>query len=216
MRRKFGPRYRVPFKRRREGKTDYRARYKMLLSGKIRAVVRKSLRHIVVQFIKAEMGGDKTLFTTWSTELKKYGWKYGCGNLPAAYLTGYLAGLKALKAGINEAILDLGPQRSTRGNRLYAVLRGLLDAGVEVPYGEGILPDISRIKGEHIVNYAKLLKEEDSNRYNKQFSGYIAKGLDPENIPNDFEKVLNNIAREFNVAPPELEEGGEEKEFEEG
>ncbi|RLI36413.1 50S ribosomal protein L18, partial [Candidatus Bathyarchaeota archaeon] len=28
-----GPRYNVPYRRRREGKTDYRRRYKLLLSG---------------------------------------------------------------------------------------------------------------------------------------------------------------------------------------
>ena len=106
MPRKYGPRYRVPFRRRREGRTDYRARYKMVISGKIRAVVRKSLRNIVIHFVRAKLEGDETLVFTKSTELTKYGWRYNRGNVPAAYLTGYLAGLKALKAGIKEAILD--------------------------------------------------------------------------------------------------------------
>ncbi|MHA1589293.1 MAG: 50S ribosomal protein L18 [Candidatus Njordarchaeales archaeon] len=204
MPRKYGPRYRVPFRRRREGRTDYRARYKMVISGKIRAVVRKSLRNIVIHFVRAKLEGDETLVFTKSTELTKYGWRYNRGNVPAAYLTGYLAGLKALKAGIKEAILDIGPQRSTKGNRLYAALKGLVDAGVEIPHGEEILPEISRIKGEHIANYARLLKENDPEKYKRQFSGYISQGLDPEKIPEEFEKTLNNIAKAFGVEPPEL------------
>jgi len=211
MPKKFGPRYRLPFKRRREGRTDYHARYKMLLSGKIRAVVRKSLRNIIIQFIKAELGGDKTLITTWSTELRKYGWRFGNGNIPAAYLTGYLAGLKAIKRGIEEAILDIGPHRSTKGNRLYAALKGLIDAGVEIPYGDGILPDIDRIQGEHIVDYAKKLKEGNKEKFERQFSDYIKRGLDPERISEEFRKTLNTIAQAFGVEPPSLEEEFEEE-----
>ncbi len=211
MPRRFGPRYRVPYRRRREGRTDYRARYKMLLSRKIRAVVRKSLRHIIIQFVKAELGGDKTLVTTRSLELKKYGWNYGCGNIPAAYLTGYLAGLKALKAGINEAILDIGPQRAIHGGRLFAALKGLVDAGVEIPHNPIVFPSVSRIKGEHIAEYAKKLKRR-KKALEKQFGGYLKAGLLPEDIPKVFEEVLNNIAKAFGVEPPTLEE---EEEFEE-
>ncbi|MHA1616363.1 MAG: 50S ribosomal protein L18 [Candidatus Njordarchaeales archaeon] len=214
MPRRFGPRYRVPFRRRREGRTDYRARYKMVISGKIRAVVRKSLRNIVVHFVKAELEGDKTLSYTKSTELVKFGWKYGRGNLPAAYLTGYLAGLKAIQAGLKEAILDIGPQRSTKGNRLYAALKGLVDAGVEIPHSEEILPDVDRIRGEHIANYARLLKKKDPEKYRRQFSRYLAQGLDPEKIPEVFEETLKNIASAFGVEPPTFEEESEE-EFEE-
>ncbi len=211
---KFGPRYRVPFRRRREGKTDYRARYKMLLSKKIRAVVRKSLRNIFVQFIRAELGGDKTISTTKSVELKKYGWKYSGGNIPAAYLTGYLAGLKAMKLGINEAILDIGPQRSTKGSRLYAALKGLVDAGVNIPYNDVIFPSIERIQGYHIAQYAEKLENEDQELYKKRFSGYIQNGLNPRDTPTNFQEVLNKIAEEFGVEPPTLTKE-EEEEFEE-
>ena len=214
--RRFGPRYKVPFKRRREGRTDYRARYKMILSGKTRAVVRKSLRNIVIQFVNAELGGDKTLSTTWSVELKKYGWRYGCGNLPAAYLTGFLAGLKAKKIGIEEAILDIGPQRSTKENRLYAALKGIVDAGVFIPHNEKVFPSVGRIRGEHIASYAKSLKENNPERYKIQFGRYLKMGLDPEKIPEEFEKTLNEIAKAFGASVPELEEeeeGEEEEEF---
>ncbi len=212
IKRKFGPRYRVPFRRRREGRTDYRARYKMLLSQKIRAVIRKSKRNITIQFVKAELKGDKTLSTTRSIELRKYGWNFSGGNTPAAYLTGYLAGLKALKAGINEAILDIGPQRSTRGSRLYAALKGMIDAGIDIPHNENILPSIDRIQGKHIASYAEQLINSNQELYNRRFSRYIKIGLDPRNIESVFLEVLNKIAKEFNVEPPSFEE---DEEFEE-
>jgi len=210
---RFGPRYRLHFRRRREGKTDYRARYRMVISKKIRAVVRKSLKNIIIQFVEVRPEGDHTLSFTKSTELIKYGWNYNRGNTPAAYLTGFLAGCKAIKAGIKEAILDIGPQRSVRGGRLYAALKGLVDAGLEIPHNPVIFPSVDRIKGEVIANWAKKLKEEDEDFYKRQFSGYIKNNLDPAEMPKVFEEVLNKIAEEYGVEVPELEE--EEEEWEE-
>ena len=43
-----GPRFRVHFRRRREGKTDYRVRLRLLKSGTARAVVRFSDRLVRV------------------------------------------------------------------------------------------------------------------------------------------------------------------------
>ncbi|MCR8432865.1 MAG: 50S ribosomal protein L18 [Crenarchaeota archaeon] len=200
---KFGKAYKVPWRRRREGKTDYRARYKMLLSRKIRAVVRKSLRNVIVQFAEGAILGDRTLSYTHSSELRRYGWKYSCGNVPAAYLTGFLAGLKARKANINEAILDIGPQRSTRGNRLYAALKGLIDSGVQIPYDPDILPSAERIVGKHIAEFSRRLKEKDPKRYDRQFSFYLANGIRPEEITNNFIEVLSKIAKEYNTSLPD-------------
>lgn len=212
-RKRFGPRYRVSFRRRREGRTDYYARYRLVISGKIRAVVRKSRRNVIIHFTMAELQGDKTLVFTRSSELKKYGWTFSCRNTPAAYLTGYLAGLKALKAGIKEAILDIGPQRASRGSILFASLKGLVDAGVEIPYNEEILPSNRRILGYHIAEfYEKVL--QDREKYENQFTEYINKGFDATKITEIFNNVLQKIAEEFKVEPPkiELEENFEEDE----
>ena len=104
-----GPRYRRSFRRRFDGKTDYHKRLKLLKSRKLRAVVRASNNHIRVQIIKSQLGGDKVLISAFSKELPtKYKWIANTGNIPAAYLTGYLAGLKAKKNDIQECIFDLG------------------------------------------------------------------------------------------------------------
>ena len=155
-----GPRYRVPFRRRREGRTDYYLRRKLVISGLPRLVARKTLKHTITHIVIAQPEGDKTLVYAHSKELvQKYGWLGGTGNLPAAYLTGLLVGHKALKAGIKKAILDIGLHRPTKGNRVFAVLKGAVDAGLEIPHGEEILPDDSRIRGEHIAKYAELLEQ---------------------------------------------------------
>lgn len=141
--------YLTQFKRRREKKTNYKRRLALIKSGKTRLVIRKSLSNISVQFINYKPEGDYTIISTVSTELKKLGWNK-TGNVPAAYLTGFLAGKKAKEKKIEEAILDLGLQTSTKGSRIYAALKGVLDAGVKIPHSKDILPSEDRIKGKHI------------------------------------------------------------------
>jgi large subunit ribosomal protein L18 len=145
-----GPHFRVAFRRRREGKTDYRRRQRMLRSTLPRAVVRKTLNQTLVQVIEAEAGGDRVVASARSLDLKEHGWTVGTGNVPAAYLTGYLAGKRAVAKGVTEAVLDIGVQEPTKGGRVFAALQGLLDAGLKVPHSEAILPAKERIRGEHI------------------------------------------------------------------
>ncbi|MEM5870116.1 MAG: 50S ribosomal protein L18 [Candidatus Aenigmatarchaeota archaeon] len=155
---KLKPTYKMPFKRRRLGKTNYKKRLKLLLSKKPRLVVRRSLKYVLAQIIEFSPKGDKTLVAASSKELKKLGWDFACDNLPAAYLTGLLIGKKALAKGIKEAILDSGLYSSTKGNRIFAVVKGARDAGLEVPVDEEILPTEERIKGMHIANYLEKFK----------------------------------------------------------
>ncbi len=145
-----GPRYRVPFRRRREGKTDYRYRLRLLKSGLPRAVFRRSSKYITVQIAEFGDDGDRILAHSTSMELKKYGWTGSFSSTPAAYLTAYLTGKKAMKKGIRKAVFDMGIYVPSKGCRAFAALRGLVDAGIEIPHGEDQLPDDSRIKGEHI------------------------------------------------------------------
>ena len=50
----------------------------------------------------------------------------------------------------SEAILDIGLAASTSGNRAYAALRGMVEAGMEIPHSEPVLPSDERVNGEHI------------------------------------------------------------------
>ena len=183
-------RYKVPMRRRREGKTDYRRRLALLKSGKVRLVVRKTNRYIIAQFVEYNPEGDRVLCHAYSKELDRYGWKHSKKNIPAAYLTGYLAGLRAVNKGITSAILDIGRHPSTKESRIYAVLKGALDAGVDIPHGEEILPSEERIRGEHIASYASSLSDEDLKT---KFSELLKAGADPRMIPEDFDSVLEKI-----------------------
>jgi large subunit ribosomal protein L18 len=150
-----GPRYFVPFRRRREGKTDYYQRTRLIVADVPRMVVRKTNRHIIVQLVTAELDGDRTLVAANSAELEKYGYKGSTSSTPAAYLTGMLFAVKAKKAEQRSAILDIGLNRATPGARVFAVLKGAVEAGLDIPYGEEILPSDERAKGAHIAAYNK-------------------------------------------------------------
>jgi large subunit ribosomal protein L18 len=159
-----GPRYRVPFRRRREGRTDYRQRQRLLRGRIPRAVVRISLRNANVQFISYDPTGDKVLAAATSKELAELGWTAATGNLPAAYLTGYLAGKRASKNGIEEAVLDIGLKGPAKGSAVFAALKGMLDAGIEIPHGEEVLPAAERINGAHIDEKLGKMVEEVKSR----------------------------------------------------
>ena len=190
-----GSRFRVQLRRRREGKTDYRARKALVMSGKPRLVTRASINNITAQVVVAKQVGDEILAAAHSSELKKYGWNAPRGNVPSAYLTGLLCGLKAKKAGVTEAVLDLGLVGPTKGSRLFAVLSGALDAGMEVPHAEEKLGK-ERTKAEHITKYAKTLGT-GSEDYSKRFSRYLSQGVAPEKLPEHFQKVKADIISSF-------------------
>ncbi|MBU0930167.1 MAG: 50S ribosomal protein L18 [Nanoarchaeota archaeon] len=174
--------YTVKYRRKLNGKTDYRNRLLLLKSMKTRLVIRKSLNNIHVQFVSFDKSGDKIVAAANSKELeKKYGWKFSTGNVPAAYLTGYLCGIKAKHKNIKDAIVDLGLQNT--GERLYAVLKGVLDAGINVPHSNEIIPKDDRIYGIHITNF---VKSAPKNQFSKN---------KPENIKTVIEDIKNKINR---------------------
>ena len=190
-----GPRYRRPFRRRVEGKTNYHRRMKLLKSKKLRAVIRASNNHIIVQIIQSKIGGDKVIVSAHSKELhSKFGWNANTGNIPAAYLTGFLAGTKAKNQNIEEAILDLGI--FLHRNRVLAAFKGMVQSGIEIPYSEDFFPDNIEeiITGSHIEQYANLLKSENPEKYEQVFSGYLKKNnINPQKISqmvsNTFKKI---------------------------
>jgi large subunit ribosomal protein L18 len=188
--------YRVQVRRRREGKTDYQARKALVISRKPRLVTRASLKNANVQILVAKPQGDEVLAAANSQELTNlFGWKVPTGNIPAAYLTGLLCGLKAKSKGVKEAILDIGLVAPTKGSKSFAMLSGVLDAGITVPHSEEKLVK-ERIKGDQIAKYAKKLGA-GSDAYNARFSKYLAAGVAPEKLPEHFSKVKADIVASF-------------------
>lgn len=149
-----------------------------------RLVVRKTNTRVTVQLIEASVVGDTTVATAVSSELGGFGWRAGIGNLPAAYLTGLLAGLRAKARGLKEAVLDVGLHPPVRGSRLYAALKGALDAGLEIPHNPEVFPDDDRMSGGHIVSAYKHFTENPSEGH--LFSSLGKKKTTITTIPKQF------------------------------
>ena len=154
----------LTYRRKREGKTNYRKRLGLLKSHTLRLVVRKSLKNITVQLIEYNPDGDKTLVTVSSKELKKYGWKGYCRNTPAGYLVGILCAIKAKKKKIDTAVLDLGLSPARSGTVMFSVLKGVVDGGLQVPHDPTIFPSEERIAGKHISE--DIVKQVEATKAN--------------------------------------------------
>jgi large subunit ribosomal protein L5e len=96
-------RFQVKYKRRREGKTDYRARKRLVAqdknkynSPKYRFVVRFTNKDVVAQVMYSTIAGDKVVVAAYSHELPRYGAPGGLTNYSAAYATGLLAARRVL------------------------------------------------------------------------------------------------------------------------
>ncbi len=146
-----GPRYKVPFRRRREGVTDFHLRKRLLMGGKPRFVVRRSLNRVTVQVVQYAEGGDKITATALSSELKDFGWEGNSKNTPGAYLAGYLAAKRCIKEGTEEAVLDIGLRKPVPGSIPFAAVKGAIDAGLDIPVNDEVVPTEERIRGEHMT-----------------------------------------------------------------
>jgi large subunit ribosomal protein L18 len=188
-------RYRVAYRRRREQKTDYQSRRILATSDQPRFVVRASNNGILAQVVKAEIIGDKVLTQVVSKELiSKYGWQASGKSIPAGYLLGLIAGHKAIKEGVKTAYLDLGLKRPTKGSKIFAVVKGAIDAGLNIPCDSDVIPSPERINGGDIAKYAKVIGPEG---YEKYFSVYLRKGLRPETLPDHFEETKKKIQEDW-------------------
>ena len=137
-------------KRRRLGKTDYHRRMRLLRSGAPRAVVRVSNTQVTCQLISYNPGGDSVVESVNGKSLvDSYSWPSDSSkkSVPACYLAGYALGKKAITSGNSSAVLDIGLAASSSGSRVFAALKGMVDAGLEVPHGESVLPTEERVKG---------------------------------------------------------------------
>ena len=150
---------RMHFSRRRKGVTNYRKRLALLKSGLPRAVVRFTNSKVTIQISNFEGKGDHVLASATSADLEKMGWKNSKTNVPASYLSGKLAAKNAVKAGISAAVLDIGRITPISGSRAFAVLKGLVDGGLEIPHSESSYPSGDRINGSHISE--KIVKDFD-------------------------------------------------------
>lgn len=217
-------RFQTKYRRRREGKTNYRRRRTLVKQDKTkydtpkyRLVVRFTNKDIVAQVACAKIGGDQTLAAAYAHELPRYGVKAGLTNYAASYCVGLLLARRLLaKLGLADkyegqtevngedyyveaaedgpnpfyALLDVGLKRTTTGAKVFAVMKGATDGGIEVPHGEQRFIGYDReskqldaetfrkhLFGGHVADYMRQLQEEDEETYKKRFSQYIKAGV---------------------------------------
>jgi len=238
-------RYQVKFRRRRECKTDYYARQRLVIqdknkfnSPKYRLVVRFTNKDIITQIAYATIESDKILSAAYGHELSVYGLKSASHtNYAAAYATGLLVARRVLTKlnlakvyvgqekpdgknysvkevkGANRpfyVLLDVGLNRTTTGSRLFAVLKGAVDGGLEIPHNNKRFvgydsgknkfdPSVLRkhIFGVHVADYMKKLKADNPERYQKQFSSYIQKEVSAD----DVEKMWTAVHKAIRESP---------------
>lgn len=182
----YSMRMQVKPKRRRQSKTDYYARRRLVCqdknkfdSKKYRLVARRTGTKIIAQIIYSTMTGDRVLCAAESTELRNHGLTAGLTNYSAAYATGLLLARRLLKqVGLAEmykpnsdvngeyynvdediqdkrpfkALLDVGINATTTGARVFAVLKGACDGGINVPHKTKRFPGYSKSKAEVVTN----------------------------------------------------------------
>jgi large subunit ribosomal protein L18 len=177
-------------KRIKKHKTNYRKRSALLISRRYFITVKVSNQNVAAQILKSTAMGDIVIASAHSRELKKHGWKGSMNSLPACYLTGLLLGKKCIENRTKNAILYTGKDRFTK--RIAACIKGIVSAGVNVPVSDQSLPTESRISGQHIAEYARILKK-DQEKYDARFSMLLKEGLKPEDYPSHFEEIKTKV-----------------------
>ncbi|PJF18798.1 60S ribosomal protein L5 [Paramicrosporidium saccamoebae] len=222
-------RYQVKYRRRRQGKTDYYARKRLIIQDKnkyntpkYRLVVRITNTNVICQMVYAKIQGDFVLASAYAHELPNYGVKVGLSNYAAAYCTGLLCARRVLtnlgldKTEFNEedgprsfkAFLDTGLARTSTGAKVFSAMKGAVDGGLNLPHSDKRFPGFNsetdaadpevmrkHIFGGHVADYMRQLKEDDSERYQKQFSRYIKAGLTADSLESMYEKAHESIRK---------------------
>ncbi|KAH6778335.1 ion channel protein [Perilla frutescens var. hirtella] len=219
--RAYFKRFQVKFKRRREGKTDYRARIRLINQDKnkyntpkYRFVVRFSNKDIVAQIVSASITGDMVLASAYAHELPQYGLKVGLTNYAAAYCTGLLLARRALKnlemddeyQGNTEAS---GEDYSVEPSDTRRPFRALLDVGlIRTTTGNRVF---GALKGaldggldiphsdKRFAGFAKDSKQLDAEVHRKYiYGGHVASYMttlmedEPEKFQSHFSKYIKN------------------------
>jgi len=210
---------------------------------KYRLVVRFTNKDIIVQIVYATIKSDRVLSAAYSHELKqeRFGVKAGTHNYAGAYATGLLAARRVLKklnldsvyagnpkndgtyylvkeiAGQRRpflVLLDVGLARTSTGAKIFAVLKGAVDGGLEIPHKPKRFagynsdtrkfdPKILRkhIFGGHVADFMKKLQSDDPEHYQKQFSAYIKSSISPDDIEKMWSKAHAAIKKDPSHVP---------------
>jgi len=210
---------------------------------KYRLVVRFTNKDIIAQIVFATVSCDRVMTAAYAHELKqeRFGVKVGVHNYAGAYATGLLVARRVLKklnldaiyTGVPQTngayylvkeiagqrkpfmvLLDVGLARTSTGAKIFAVLKGAVDGGLEIPHKPRRFagyngdtrkfdPKILRkhIFGGHVAEYMKKLQAEDPEKYQSQFSEYIKSQVGPDDIEKIWTKCHAAIRKDPSHIP---------------
>jgi large subunit ribosomal protein L18 len=184
----------VLYKRKRQGKTDYKKRLRVLLSGKVRLVVRLTNTKIIAQLVSFDVTGDTVIMGIDSSLLRAKGWNYSLKNHPAAYLTGFAIAKIGSSKVSGKIVLDTGRKTPRKGGRIYSFLKGAIDGGLDLIHGsEEIFATNEVMSGKHIELYAQQLSKDNNEAFTKKFSASLKKSADPKEMVATFEKIKASL-----------------------
>ncbi|CDJ51961.1 ribosomal protein L5, putative [Eimeria brunetti] len=214
-------RFQVKYRRRREGKTDYAARRRLVLQDKnkynapkYRFVVRVTNTRVLCQVMYATLQGDRLVCSADSKELVRYGIKKGLADqfVGVEKPTGEEYHIEEVSEERRpfKCVLDVGIVSTTVGNRVFGAMKGACDGGLHIPHSNKRFPGYtkgtdgaedtynpevhrSRIYGLHVAEYMRTLKEEDPERYQSQFAAYIRNKIDADGIEKMYQEAFQKI-----------------------
>ena len=151
-------------RRRKENKTDYLKRLKLLKSKTPRVIFRKTNKYVIAQYVTSKQTQDKIEIQVNSKHLLKHGWpkefEGSLKSIPAAYLTGFIIGKKIIKGKKETPIVDFGMIKTLHKTKIFGFLKGLIDAGVKIKSDDKIFPDKDVITGKKLKkDFTKIFDE---------------------------------------------------------
>ena len=159
-------------RRRKEFKTNYGKRVKLLKGGKPRLVFRYSNSKILVQYTTSYEAQDKVMFGFDSRKLLEFGWpKEMIGSLrsmSASYLMGFFIGNEIKNKKLEVPIVDFGMTRIIYKNNVFGFLKGLIDSGINIECKKEAFPKEDRIVGKHMKKDFSSEFEKIKNNINKK------------------------------------------------
>jgi len=185
--------------------------------------VRISKKNVLCQLIYSRLEGDFVLCSSYSKKLKHVGLSVINNNFSTAYISGLNLSNKFFTENFPDVknqgilknnfkvILDLGLVRVTTGNKVFAAMKGAVDGGFNIPHNEKRFPgykkdqnfDVEilkdRIEGKHVMNFMELLKEEDEEKFSRQFSSLDKEKVSPSDYLNMNKIVIKNIMNKSEI-----------------
>ncbi|KAJ6145746.1 60S ribosomal protein L5 [Penicillium chermesinum] len=234
-------RYQTKYRRRREGKTDYYARKRLITQAKnkynapkYRMVVRFTNRDIVTQIVHSEISGDKVIAAAYSPRAE------GLRYHPGSYQLG--CRLRHRSPGVEEAtgehtlaeavetedgerrpfkaFLDVGLVRTSTGNRVFGAMKGASDGGIFIPHSSARFPgydieteelDADLLRNYIVGGHVSEYMETLADEDEERYKSQFAKYIEEEIDSGDLEELYTEAHSAIREDPFKKEEGAEPK-----